>query len=29
LLKSLAADPRVKEQPLSRLLKARLDAIAK
>ncbi|MFO0422226.1 MAG: hypothetical protein ACK52C_01045, partial [Planctomycetia bacterium] len=29
LLKSLAADPRVKEQPLSRLLKARLDAITR
>ncbi len=28
LLKSLAADPRVREQPLSRLLKSRLDAIA-
>jgi hypothetical protein len=29
LLGSLAADPRVRDQPLSRLLKARLDAIAK
>jgi hypothetical protein len=29
LLRSLAADPRVKTQPLSRLLAARLDAIVK
>lgn len=27
LLKSLAADPRVRDQPLSRLLRARLEAI--
>ena len=29
LLKSLATDPRAFEQPLSHLLKARLDALAK
>jgi hypothetical protein len=29
LLRSLAADPRVTEQPLSRLLRARLAAIVK
>ena len=29
LLRSLAADPRVKAQPLSRLLAGRLDAIVK